>query len=137
MARKALLDTVCIEAFEYYYSLGKERTLRQVADKVGYSPDTVRYWSSKYRWAEKVAQRDADIRGMITPQMRYQFFINTLMDQVATAIESGELKIRTVEDLERVIKLDLFLCGEIPNTVIELPERIRDLLDAKIKELSK
>ncbi|MFI3225777.1 MAG: phage terminase small subunit-related protein [Clostridia bacterium] len=138
MGKKTILAITHIDAFEYYCSLGKDRTLRQVAEKMSVPKGTVRCWSSKHKWADKVAQRDIECCEALTPQMRYQFFINTLMDKVATDIENGKIKIKTVSDLERIIKLDLFLTGDYPvniRTIIELPEELRVLLDKKIEEL--
>lgn len=44
------------KAFEYYYSLGDKRNLKKVADKFGYSYNTIRQWSSKLNWKERVYQ---------------------------------------------------------------------------------
>lgn len=44
------------KAFEYYYSLGDKRNLKKVAEKFGYSYDTIRGWSSKLRWRERIYQ---------------------------------------------------------------------------------
>jgi len=41
-------------ALEYYYLLGKERTLEKVAEKYGAGLDTVQKWSSSFGWKERV-----------------------------------------------------------------------------------
>lgn len=134
------------EAFENYYTL---RSYRKVAEKMDLPVSTVREWCSRYKWVEQALLRDADnVRvdtenkgEVINPVMiRYRQVIDTIMERVADKIESGELEVKTVEDLERLVKLDLLLMGEATNrvekvSVIELPEEIRTLLDAKIESL--
>ena len=41
-------------AFAAYLQLGPARSLQALADKLGESPGTVRNWSSKYDWANRV-----------------------------------------------------------------------------------
>lgn len=134
------------EAFENYYTL---RSYRKVAEKLALPVSTVKEWCRRYKWVERALFRDADNvrvdtenKGEVTSpiMIRYRQVIDMIMERVADKIESGELEIKTVEDLERVVKLDLLLMGEATNrvekvSVIELPEEIRNLLDAKIESL--
>lgn len=41
-------------ALEFYYLLGKERTLEKVAAKYGASLDTVQKWSASFGWKERI-----------------------------------------------------------------------------------
>ena len=41
-------------AFLVYFQLGHARSLSAVADKLGENPGTVKNWSSKYDWAERL-----------------------------------------------------------------------------------
>jgi hypothetical protein len=41
-------------AFTDFFQLGHSRSLQAVADRLGEKPDTVKSWSSKYRWSERI-----------------------------------------------------------------------------------
>ncbi len=41
-------------ALEYYYLLGKDRTLEKVAQKYGVALDTVQKWSAAFNWKNRV-----------------------------------------------------------------------------------
>jgi hypothetical protein len=41
-------------AFTAFFQLGHSRSLQAVADRLGEKPDTVKGWSSKYRWSERI-----------------------------------------------------------------------------------
>ena len=112
------------EAFEIYYQLGDKRSLRAVAEKVGRTERTVAGWSRSFSWVDRVSQREiedaknnAENKSALSSQTtdvktRYRIMINNLMDMACRKIASGALGIRNVQDLERVIKLDLLLMGE-------------------------
>lgn len=118
-----------LEAFELYYSLGLDRSLQIVADKVGKNVRTVSGWRSKYEWDDRVAQRELEVarnaglnelhRETLAIRTMYRKAINTLLMQADKDIKEGKLQIENVEDLERVIKLDLLLMGE-PTERIEV-----------------
>ena len=110
------------EAFEIYYHLGDKRTLKAVADKVNRTERCVAGWSRSHNWVDRVKQREiedaknagiASLNAQTTDvKTRYRILINNLMAKASAMIASGELKIKNVQDLERVVKLDLLLMGE-------------------------
>lgn len=110
------------EAFEIYYHLGDKRTLKAVAEKVSRTERCVAGWSRAHNWVDRVKQReieDAKNAGIASlnahttdVKTRYRILINNLMAKASAMIASGELKIKNVQDLERVVKLDLLLMGE-------------------------
>lgn len=70
----------------------------------------------------------------------YKSLIDTLIADATKKLESGEIAIKSVDDLESLIKLDLLLIGIPTNkketvSIMNFPEELRALLDAKIKEL--
>ena len=111
------------EAFEIYYQLGDQRSLRLVAEKVGRTERTVAGWSRAYSWVDRVSQREIEehkntennnniLAQTVDVKTRYRIMMNNLMAMASRKIASGELKIRNIQDLERVVKLDLLLMGE-------------------------
>lgn len=118
-----------IEAFELYYSLGSERSLQLVADKLGRNKRTVQGWSSKYKWDNRVAQRALEVakqagieelhRETLAMRTEYRKVIDTLIEQACKDIQEGKLQIESIKDFERLVKLDLFLMGE-PTEIVEV-----------------
>ena len=112
------------EAFELYYSLGDKRSLKVVAEKIGRTERTIAGWSRSLNWVDRVKQREIEdakngalSTGALNSQTtgvktRYRILLNNLIKQTADKIAKGELSIKNIQDLERVIKLDLLLMGE-------------------------
>lgn len=130
-------------AFEIYYSMGKRRNMETVAERVNRSVRSIANWRRKYSWDDRIVQRELEdnVGGSTAVKTDYRIIINMLMEEVADRIESGEIRAESIEDLEKLVRLDLLLMGEpIRRTeekeiaVIDLPESLRDLLDAKIEE---
>lgn len=48
-----------IEAFQAYYGMGKERSLIGLAEQLGLSISTLKKWSAKLNWAEKISGMDS------------------------------------------------------------------------------
>ena len=141
------------EAFEIYYQLGDKRSLAKVAEQVGRTERTVAGWSRSYSWVDRVSQREIeDAKNNATDKAtldskttdvktRYRIMINNLMAMASRKIASGELKIRNVQDFERVVKLDMLLMGEITERAehvggsTELSQADKDRLDQIAKLL--
>lgn len=141
------------EAFEIYYQLGDKRSLRAVAEQVGRTERTVAGWSRAFSWVDRVSQREIeDAKNNATDKAtldskttdiktRYRIMINNLMAMASRKIASGELKIRNVQDFERVVKLDMLLMGEVTDRAeqvgssTELSQADKDRLDAIAKLL--
>lgn len=141
------------EAFEIYYQLGDKRSLRAVAEQVGRTERTVAGWSRAFSWVDRVSQREIeDAKNNATDKAtldskttdiktRYRIMINNLMAMASRKIASGELKIRNVQDFERVVKLDMLLMGEVTErgeqvgSSTELSQADKDRLDAIAKLL--
>lgn len=125
MAELSKENSLQREAFEIYYQLGADRSLRRVAEKVKRTERTVAGWSRAFNWVDRVSQREIEDsknnaldKAMLNShttdvKTRYRIMINNLMAKASKKIASGELTIRNVQDFERVVKLDLLLMGEI------------------------
>lgn len=109
------------EAFEYYYSLGKDRTVPQVAEEFEKSPRTVYEWSRKFDWADRIVQRDIEvgrrlkeetIDTVVAEKARYRKIVKLAIAKFVESLQKGEVKTDSILDLERLIKLDLTLMGE-------------------------
>ena len=50
-----------IKAFDVYYAMGKERTLKKTAESTGWGFSTIEKWSADFRWQDKIIQRDIEV----------------------------------------------------------------------------
>lgn len=115
------------EAFEFYYHLGSQRSLRLVAEKFDRTERTVAGWSRSFNWVARVQQREIEEdknlnTGNISAQTtdvrtRYRIVLNNLIAKATKSIADGTLKIKTIKDLDTIIKLDLLLMGEATDKV--------------------
>lgn len=119
------------KAFEYYISLGPTRTLKDVADKFGYSKQTIYNWSSRFNWKERVfkfeqmeAERIKSIRERLSKESE-EFLIQNhanLLKLVDLSVEKyfrevaedpdRVIPLKTVKDLKHLIEVVRLLMGE-------------------------
>ena len=60
--KAALTDETLLhqEAFEFYYTTGAARNLKQVGQKFGVSSTTAGLWSTSFNWQERIKLRDIE-----------------------------------------------------------------------------
>lgn len=138
------------KAFELYYGLGDKRSLRAVAETIGRTERTVAGWSRSFNWVARVTQRniedaqnskEAKITAELTDvRTKYRILINNLMADFSKDIAHGKVKVKNVNDFERLVKLDMLLMGEATERVEnggsqELSQADKDRLDEIAKLL--
>lgn len=151
------------EAFEYYYSLGSERSYYLVATKFKCVKSTIYNWSKAFNWLKRIEQRDmenakkiqaktdktivntkADYRAEIKAQLG---ILKALLNKVIKDIKAGttfdisnvnELK-DIINSYEKLSKLDLLMMGEATdiNETKGLEELDRKLALLTLDELKK
>ena len=114
-------------AFEMYYGLGDRRSLRAVAETIGRTERTVAGWSRSFNWVARVTQRNIEnsqnkreeaINTQLTDvRAKYRVIINNFMAELSRRVIKGEIKIRNIQDFERLVKLDLLLMGEATDRI--------------------
>lgn len=115
------------EAFCYYYTLGDDRNYRNVAQQFHKSERAVRFWADSFDWAGRVAEKDRlvaaelerkTLKDIIDSKANYRKIIKlavkNLVDNLTETDEQGnpKMKITSISDLEKLVKLDLTLMGE-------------------------
>ncbi len=150
MAELSKENSLQKEAFEIYYHLGDKRSLKSVAKEVDRTERTVAGWSRAYSWVDRVKQREIeDARNVggnalniktTDIKTRYRVLMNNMIAKASVAMAEGKLAIKNVNDLEKVIKLDLLLMGEATenltnSSTTELSKADQDRLDAIAKLL--
>lgn len=109
------------EAFEYYYSLGEKRSYVSVASQFGVSERTVVRWANAFNWQERVIQRDIENSkelekktntSVVNEKANYRKIIKFAIVKFAEKLKAGKIEANNIQDLERLVKLDLLLMGE-------------------------
>jgi len=151
MAQLSKENSLQREAFEIYYQMGDKRSLRAVSEKIDRTERTVAGWSRAFSWVDRVSQREIEenknnadnnsiLAQTVDAKTKYRIMLNNLLAMASRKIASGELKIRNVQDLERVVKLDLLLMGESTEREehiggTDLSQADKDRLDEIVKLL--
>jgi hypothetical protein len=111
------------EAFETYYSLGdtRDRNLQKVSEKHHVSVQTVRSWRRNFSWETRTLQRDAEVSAQLSrssvasvavAKAAYIDIIDETIEQWKQNLTRGEIRLDTVDDLQKMVKLRLLLAGE-------------------------
>lgn len=113
------------EAFEYYYAMGDKRDINKVSTENGGEIDrtvrTIYEWSRRFDWVERVKQRDIEIgkklekktnTTIVNEKAKYRKIIQASIGRFVQDLQEGKVKIRTISDFEKIVKLDLLLMGE-------------------------
>ena len=106
------------EAFEYYYLLGNDRSYPQVASKFTVSLTSVKKWAKEFKWQQRVQDRDTKNAitlsaktdfTIIEVKTKYLNLIGRTLSKYEEALQSGNINISSVQDLEKLAKLEMFL----------------------------
>ena len=134
------------QIFDIYYSLGDKRSLEKLNETLKNTPeysdktpslDTLKSWSKKYNWQERIQQRDAEIskglekkinQDIINEKAEHRKLIKAILNELKRSliVYQNEIKegikpaqIETIKDLKDIsqiidtlIKLDLNILGE-------------------------
>ena len=107
-----------LETFEYYYSLGFARSCSQVAENFNISERTVYNWSKWFKWKQRVKDRDINNAKeleektnttLLEAKTKYLVVIQATLYQYMKSLKSGNIRVNSVTDLEKLAKLELFL----------------------------
>jgi transposase-like protein len=108
------------KAFELYAEQGANRSLRKLARKIGVSHSTVRLWSRKFKWTERLEERErevvkamakASIKVEADTRLRNRQLLQLALVQIAKKLAEGKVRV-TLADLDRLIRLESFLAGQ-------------------------
>lgn len=152
------------EAFEYYYLLGDDRSTLKVSQQFHVNHRTVQYWADSFGWPERVAQRDIEIaqelqrktlKDIVDTKANYRKIIKiavkNLVDNLTEQDEEGnpKIKVTSIADLEKLVKLDMLLMGEytevtktkaetVNQTALSPADRaaLKDVVDAIVKDIT-
>lgn len=122
------------EAFEYYFLLGSNRSLKKVVEHFGYSMSLVEQWSTAFNWVNRCEERDrrnmeliaeADDRAYVEGMRNYKKMIAASIAEYVKALKDGNVAVNTVKDFDKLVRLDM-----------DLNDRIIENNDAKLNNNS-
>lgn len=139
------------EAFEKYYAMGAGRSLATLAKSLGVAANTAKTWSVKFRWRERIAERERKVSEAVATRAikseadvrtRSKQIVQLALIRIAQAVADGSMK-GTFSDLDRLVRLEGFLDGEAdsrPEIVArdlrgKSMEELREILRTEIAEL--
>lgn len=134
------------QAFEYYYNLDSNRNLREVARHFGKSPATIFNWNKKFNWQERVEIRDsenarrieqASNETIVEVKAKYHKIIKAVIGKFVEDFQQGNIKIRSIKDLEKLMRLDLELLGEDSRKTEGYMEELNRAIQAGIEMVNK
>lgn len=134
------------EAFDFYYGLGERRSLKAVAIHFKRSERTVAGWSRSFNWVDRCTQRALEEKGgkekdavVLDVKTRYRRLFNNLIVTAIKDYNKGKLRIKNINDLEKVAKLELALMDSpIDNVVsgeMSLTREDREAVDSLLSTI--
>lgn len=107
-----------IEAFEDYYAMGSARSYAKLAQKIGKSCTIVEKWGKVEGWQEEVGKRDVEIlkanrencvKELSRSCESYRKIIDASIGQYVDQLKKGKIKITSVGDLEKLVRLRVYI----------------------------
>jgi len=136
------------QAFEYYFSLGADRSHKAVADHFDVTLSTVQHWSHWFNWRERILDRDNEVarelaretmKKAIKMRISYLNFIQAQLGRAVEKFREGSLEPNNVQDVLRLIKAEVLLTdstGQLSQQVTEESRKmvreltVREVYDA-------
>lgn len=108
-------------AFETYYRMGEKRSITKLAKEMDKHRSTLELWSSKYRWVHRVKEREKAMAEYLLLQQDAKQEADTKNRQLklidgtiaiwAKKLQDKEIKITSIDDLEKLINLRWKVAG--------------------------
>jgi len=148
-----------LDAFEYYYMLGDNRSLSNVATHCKVSIPTAKNWSTCFNWQLRVEQRDVEINRQYAKKLinsiaktkadyrqdikaafsTVKFTLMQLVNNMKT--DPNTIKVKDVSDLntlmtalDKLTRLDLTLLGEDRGDLAGLPQTFSEFAAACVEK---
>lgn len=108
-------------AFEQYYKMGDNRSIRKIATDLHKHRNTVQDWSQKYRWQARVKERERQAAEFLIMQQSAQeeaetkkkhlTLIDAGISTFARNLAQGKVEITSIDDLQKLVKMRWMLAN--------------------------
>ncbi|MGL5460794.1 MAG: hypothetical protein ACRDBY_14350 [Cetobacterium sp.] len=120
-------------AYEEYWNLGENRNLSELSRRIGKSRQTVIRWNKEENWEERIKNRENKVKEKIEEEViekeknrRMDLVKATrgLVNKAIREVMEGKIKIRNINDLEKLIRLEFDLIGTPLGAIEEDKEEV-------------
>lgn len=109
------------QAFETYFLMGDDRSIRKLAKTMGKGATTISNWSRWFNWAERIEHRDAQVdqiveqrnnKTMAEIKLEQARQIDAVMNTFWEKVMQGKIELETWQDYERLWKIRQDIGGD-------------------------
>ena len=113
-----------LKAFEYFFQFGgapSQKNYERVANSIDVSKRTIERWSLAFKWKSRASERKAQFqsqlkkhttKSLLTTTDKYRAIIKKAIDRFENNLAADIVSVKTVEQFERLVKLDMSLTGQ-------------------------
>lgn len=103
------------EAFDFYYSLGDDRSYAKVAEQFNVTVGTVTKWAGSFSWQRRVVERDRKIalqmqremdKQILQDKKNYRKIIQATINKYVENFKAGKVEVTSIKDLIALIECD-------------------------------
>ena len=140
------------EAFDFYYSLGEDRSYAKVAEQFNVSIGTVAKWAGSFSWQRRIVERDRKIalqmqraldKQILEDKKSYRKIIQASVKKYIDNLTDGKVTINSVKDFDTLVRLDKLLMDDLDkgtaddiNSLISVSGETSDTVNRLMDELS-
>lgn len=140
------------EAFDFYYSLGEDRSYAKVAEQFNVSIGTVAKWAGSFSWQRRIVERDRKIalqmqraldKQILEDKKSYRKIIQASVKKYIDNLTAGKVTINSVKDFDTLVRLDKLLMDDLDkgtaddiNSLISVSGETSDTVNRLMDELS-
>ena len=140
------------EAFDYYYSLGDDRSYAKVAEQFNVTVGTVTKWAGSFSWQRRVVERDRKIalqmqremdKQILQDKKNYRKIIQATINKYVENFKAGKVEVTSIKDLIALIECDTKLMAMLDkgtaddfNSLISVSGETSDTVNRLMDELA-
>lgn len=140
------------EAFDFYYSLGDNRSYAKVAEQFNVTVGTVTKWAGSFSWQRRVVERDRKIalqmqremdKQILQDKKNYRKIIQATINKYVENFKAGKVEVTGIKDLIALIECDTKLMAMLDkgtaddiNSLISVSGETSDTVNRLMDELA-
>ena len=140
------------EAFDFYYSLGDDRSYAKVAEQFNVTVGTVTKWAGSFSWQRRVVERDRKIalqmqremdKQILQDKKNYRKIIQATINKYVENFKAGKVEVTNIKDLIALIECDTKLMAMLDkgtaddfNNLISVSGETSDTVNRLMDELA-
>ncbi len=160
---KKIMEIDQNRAFEQYYMMGEDRTLIELSRRFGWEPNKLSRWRREFQWELKISERDELVgeilkvkaaKNVVIAKLEYSSIVNRVIREFVKNMDDYNKKVAEVnkrarkpedmlpfksliykaEDLERLVKLQLLLMGDVTERTESITIDKEQMIESQIAQ---